>query len=1040
MRIRNNVPGMGVLRNKEKLNSKMNKTLEKLASGYCINRAGDDASGLSVSEKMRMNITLYGRCEDNVREGINLAEVAEAALQEVSDMMRRSEQLCDMAANGTYTQFERDQMMKELEDLYSEMDRIFQGSKFNEVQLFRHEDEDYSNGEFEYLEEVIETPDELHMWGEMNGVDKKFGTAAPAKGASVTLTMDANVQTAADLDGKSFTITLTNGSRYNFRFSTSYSNSGFTSDNVSGESYYRIGIKDCATVQEAFDRLCENSNTNEYPWSSYSYLAMDKENTKVNGNTVTITFKKFNLQETISADGKNNVYETPEGDGTKANNVIISSTQEMSLLPVDSGDNSFEATGTFQLLPGLSKNDILTDDMKATLLIDRLAVSTSDAHVTIYFTDGTGSNTKISLNDINTVGDLREAIAKIIDNIDGFTASTPDEQGNIIIKGDHTNGSSYLYEYTNATSQTIATKALYGVSSVTIQEAASEWPQITTITLPDSISADDIPFSLKINNQIYNFYDTSSIPPGNVASNSYDYIDITGKTTDEIHKMIYDRVVSQYSSDATITRAGNTITLTAKVTNKPLTVTAAGTAGSLSYSPITKTILLADDTTPSIMKYFQGYSLELDLSDAVNSGLPLSEALEGHGFKLNGNYYQFGTTSTLNNVTLVDISSCNTIEQVGNVLKDIIKLKESNISSIVDINVPSGSDKLIISATAKNTYSNLNFNDGLNGKDGLFGDVVGQTTTATASGGTKIGNPSASISFSGYNKDNFHELYGKGFRVTCATCPGEYINVIFCYDKDQCSFPESFNITIEENGRQVERTIHNMVVELKGMDDGSDIVNSIVTQLSPELDHYTEVAIGTPSSVLEVFDIRSGDRYLGDPANGELQQAEILSGVYTNCIYTVTPNFLPAPDAVVGDIEIDFRNVEIFADANNDDGYIKIHLPYLTLENLKLDPPKPDFSTPEKALETLDRVLNAHNAVSYIRGTIGADYNRLEHAFASLTQATIQTTDAFSRIRDTDMAKAMMEQVKNSVLQNAQQSMQVHAQNMPQSVLQLLKG
>jgi flagellin-like hook-associated protein FlgL len=305
-----------------------------------------------------------------------------------------------------------------------------------------------------------------------------------------------------------------------------------------------------------------------------------------------------------------------------------------------------------------------------------------------------------------------------------------------------------------------------------------------------------------------------------------------------------------------------------------------------------------------------------------------------------------------------------------------------------------------------------------------------------------MGKPTATIDFGKYNKSNFRELYGKGFRVTCATCSGEYINVIFCYDKNQADFPESFEKVDEESGEM--RTIHNLAVELKGMNSGSDIVSSIVGQLKNELDHYTGIEQGNPNTaLLKVFDKRPGDIPDPDspnPDKPELLRAEILSGVYTDCIYTVKENFYAAPDDIVGDIEIDYRQVQIFADAESVDHYIDIHLPYLTLKNLKLNPPEPDLSTPETAAETMKRVLNANNAISSMRGVLGADYNRLEHAAANLSQAAVQAADAYSRIRDADMAELMTERVKQSILQQAQQAAQAHTLEMPQQILKILQS
>ena len=90
MRIQHNVMAMNAYRNYSNNTSALSKNLEKLSSGYKINRAGDDAAGLAISEKMRAQITGLEAAQKNVKDGISLVNTAEGALQEVQDMMNLS--------------------------------------------------------------------------------------------------------------------------------------------------------------------------------------------------------------------------------------------------------------------------------------------------------------------------------------------------------------------------------------------------------------------------------------------------------------------------------------------------------------------------------------------------------------------------------------------------------------------------------------------------------------------------------------------------------------------------------------------------------------------------------------------------------------------------------------------------------------------------------------------------------------------------------------------------------------------------------------
>ena len=132
MRIQHNIMAMSAYRNYSKNTSALSKNLEKLSSGYKINRAGDDAAGLAISEKMRAQITGLKAANKNVKDGVSLVQTAEGALQEVHDMLNRMDSLATQSANGTYdNEVDRLNLQKEVNALRSEIDRIADSSNFN---------------------------------------------------------------------------------------------------------------------------------------------------------------------------------------------------------------------------------------------------------------------------------------------------------------------------------------------------------------------------------------------------------------------------------------------------------------------------------------------------------------------------------------------------------------------------------------------------------------------------------------------------------------------------------------------------------------------------------------------------------------------------------------------------------------------------------------------------------------------------------------------------------------------------------------------
>jgi flagellin len=136
MRVQHNIAAMNSYRNYNNNTKSINKNLEKLSSGYKINRAGDDAAGLAISEKMRAQISGLEGAQKNAKDGISLVQTAEGALTEVHSMLNRMYTLAEQSANGTYDNTtDRYQLNKEVDKLRSEIDRIAESSNFNGQKL-----------------------------------------------------------------------------------------------------------------------------------------------------------------------------------------------------------------------------------------------------------------------------------------------------------------------------------------------------------------------------------------------------------------------------------------------------------------------------------------------------------------------------------------------------------------------------------------------------------------------------------------------------------------------------------------------------------------------------------------------------------------------------------------------------------------------------------------------------------------------------------------------------------------------------------------
>ncbi|MGI5999005.1 MAG: flagellin, partial [Lutispora sp.] len=157
-----------------------NKALEKLSSGLRINRAGDDAAGLAISEKMRAQIRGLDQAARNAQDSISLIQTAEGALNEAHSILQRMRELASQAANDTNTEVDRGEIQKEINQLTSEINRIGNTTEFNTMKLL--------NGE-----RAIVTANET-----IDAVTQEVTTIKEGLGGSVTLATSFGVTISED--------------------------------------------------------------------------------------------------------------------------------------------------------------------------------------------------------------------------------------------------------------------------------------------------------------------------------------------------------------------------------------------------------------------------------------------------------------------------------------------------------------------------------------------------------------------------------------------------------------------------------------------------------------------------------------------------------------------------------------------------------------------------------------------------------------------------------------------------------------------------
>ncbi|MEW5816450.1 MAG: flagellin [Spirochaetota bacterium] len=182
MIINHNMSAMFAHRNLKFNNLRVDKNMEKLSSGERINRAGDDASGLAVSEKMRSQIRGLQRAEKNAQDGISFIQTTEGYLQEAQDIMQRIRELAIQASNGVYSNEDRMQIQVEVSQLVDEINRIASHAQFNGMNML--------TGRFarETGENIISASMWLHIGANMDQRERIYIGTMTAQGLGIQST------------------------------------------------------------------------------------------------------------------------------------------------------------------------------------------------------------------------------------------------------------------------------------------------------------------------------------------------------------------------------------------------------------------------------------------------------------------------------------------------------------------------------------------------------------------------------------------------------------------------------------------------------------------------------------------------------------------------------------------------------------------------------------------------------------------------------------------------------------------------------------
>lgn len=266
-----------------------NKNMEKLSSGYRINRAADDAAGLSISEKMRRQIRGLSQASANSQEGISLVQIADGAMEEVHDMLHRGSELCIKAATGTLTDVDRNYIQMEIDQLLQEIDDIGIRTTYNEIPILLGSAPQLVEGgpsiitvgglpkwvpvgSKDNLNEVY-TTQETYKYTDVNGNPATQSVSITHEAATIDFRQFNGSQSQInELIGNGFYSTCCTCTRhYSIRFTGGTSSSMETSGT---HFIYNIGIDGTKNASELIQRILDGTD-NGNPRSHYTKMVED---------------------------------------------------------------------------------------------------------------------------------------------------------------------------------------------------------------------------------------------------------------------------------------------------------------------------------------------------------------------------------------------------------------------------------------------------------------------------------------------------------------------------------------------------------------------------------------------------------------------------------------------------------------------------------------------------------------------------------------------------------------------------------------------
>ena len=286
MIVQHNMSAMNANRMLGITNSSLAKSTEKLSSGYKINRAADDAAGLSISEKMRSQIRGLNKASDNAQDGISLIQTAEGALNESHSILQRMRELSVQASNGTEKDDDREAVQKEIEQLQDELTRISSTTEFNTMKL---------------LDGSLGSKSASSQGATLTGSSvATFGattiTTPDIKAYKLSALTTSTVKDTFEIDGQKFTVDWSKGEAKDFlaKYASDYSTTAMTAgqtksmaadlESLLNNAAADAGVSGTVSITSDAQGVLKMKSNNTSEDSSFGFVGTDSTNVDANKN------------------------------------------------------------------------------------------------------------------------------------------------------------------------------------------------------------------------------------------------------------------------------------------------------------------------------------------------------------------------------------------------------------------------------------------------------------------------------------------------------------------------------------------------------------------------------------------------------------------------------------------------------------------------------------------------------------------------------------------------------------------------------------